>query len=233
MENTQNLKGSAIVMILPYCQSKGVDRFACAQAGCAECTEALLKENIGLIWMVMLQQAIGKTEYADLAQEGRIALWQAIRHYDPGLGYAFSTYACAAIRHRMWLIVRRSLRARGWQAREDERGILEQIIAAWQERQIREALKEGMESLPERMRRVITCYYGLDGNVPQSLAEVGESLGLSHEGVRRLRNNALLLLRMPLTSVRLRSICERRSRAAYREALRQNRDWQRQRRGRK
>jgi hypothetical protein len=58
-------------------------------------------------------------------------------------------------------------------------------------------------------------------------------LGLSHEGVRRLRNEALLLLRMPLCSVRLRCICERQSRAAYRYALRQNRDWQRKRRGRK
>ena len=220
-------------MILPYCQSKGVARFACAQAGCAECMEALLGENVGLIWMVMLQQAIGKAEYADLAQEGRIALWQAILHYDPGLGFKFSTYACAAIRHRIWLIVRRSLRVTGWQAWETEGEILEQVIAAWQESQIREALNEELETLPERMRQIVIRYHGLDGNVPQTLTKVGELLGLSHEGVRRLRNEALLLLRMPLCSVRLRCICERQSRAAYRHALRQNRDWQRKRRERK
>jgi DNA-directed RNA polymerase sigma subunit (sigma70/sigma32) len=76
----------------------------------------------------------------------------------------------------------------GWLAREEERGILEEIIFDWQEKQMREALKEGLESLPERMCTILRCYYGLDGNVPQTLAEVGEGLDLSHEGVRRLRN---------------------------------------------
>jgi hypothetical protein len=66
--NIHPLKEGAIMIKQPNCQTKGVDRFACAQAGCAECTQALLKENNSLIWMVMLQQAIGKAEYDDLAQ---------------------------------------------------------------------------------------------------------------------------------------------------------------------
>jgi len=233
MGNIPYLKGSAVMMILPYCQSKGAARFACSQAGCAECMEALLCENVGLIWMVMLRQSPGKADYADLLQEGRIALWHAILHYDPDLGYTFSTYACTAIRNRIWLIVRRSLRATGWLPWEVEGDILEESIATWQETQICQALNEELETLPERMRLILTRYHGLEGNVPQTYVEIGRLLGLNRGSVGHLHKDALVLLCLPMFSIRLRSICERQSRAAYRHALRQNRDWMRKRRGRK
>jgi RNA polymerase primary sigma factor len=76
-----------------------VGRFACAQAGCPDCLEALLRENKGLIQSVIQKQVIRGIDYANLVQEGRIGVWLAILHYDPALGYAFSTYAWAAIRY--------------------------------------------------------------------------------------------------------------------------------------
>ena len=35
--------------IVTVCHSEGVGSFACAQAGCPDCLEALLRENDGLI----------------------------------------------------------------------------------------------------------------------------------------------------------------------------------------
>ena len=52
--------------------------------------------------------------YAELLHEGQIALWQAILHYDPGRGVAFSTYAVPAIRHRLWDVVARAQRPQGY-----------------------------------------------------------------------------------------------------------------------
>ena len=48
-------------------------------------------------------------------------------------------------------------------------------------------------------------------------------MGLSRERVRQIRNAALGLLRLPALSLRLRSLSEQASRAAYRQALRLNR----------
>ena len=84
------------------CHSRGVSRFVCAHAGCPDCLETLLRENKRLIQSVIQTQGMGGIDYADLVQEGRIGLWLAIIHYDPALGYAFSTYAWTAIRYRLW-----------------------------------------------------------------------------------------------------------------------------------
>lgn len=230
MGNIPYLKGGVVVSILPLCQSKGGTRFACAQAGCPECLENLFGENTGLVRMVIARQSPGKAEYADLLQEGWIGLWQSLLHFDPERGYAFSSYASVVIRRRIWAVVRRSLKAEGWQAAERTGDSLSWVVSAWQATQIRQALNEELDSLPVRLRQLIILRYGLDGAAPQTTAEIGRAWGVSGEWVRQLHHRALVLLRLPAFSIRLRSICERQSAGNYRQALRQNQAWLRKQR---
>jgi len=216
--------------IVSYCPSKGAERFVCAQAGCRVCMESLLCEHNGLVWLMVSRQWSGKAYYADLFQEGRIGLWQAILHYDPGRGVAFSSYACVVIRHQVWAAVRHSLKAEGWLEYERAGDGLEVLLAAWQQEQIRQALGEALAVLPEQLRQVICLHYGMGGEAPHNLAEIGRAWGKSREWIRQLHNQALGLLRLPALSIRLWSICERAERANYRQALRQNQDWQHKRR---
>jgi RNA polymerase sigma factor (sigma-70 family) len=217
--------------ILPSCHSKQANSFVCAQAGCAKCLEALLVEHKRLIYVVVHRQYPGKCDYADLIQEGWIGLWQAILHYDPEWGSAFSTYAGRAIRNRVWNAVRREWKAGGWREVERRGEILEGVIQAWQTEQIRQAVEEELDSLPKRLRQVIESVYGIGWRAPERLVEVGKRMGISGERVRQLRNEALVLLRLPVLSMRLRSLCERDSRQAYRKARRLNNAWLRSRRG--
>lgn len=219
--------------IVTYCRSSGAARYGCAQAGCEECMESLLRENKGLIWLMVARQARGKAEYMDLFQEGKIGLWKAILHYDAGRGVRFSSYACVAIRNAVWQAVRRSQKAEGWLESRRAGDSLEALIEKWYQEQVRQALGEELQELPERLRAVIEQHYGLNGEEQQNFAKLGREWGLSRERMRQLHKEALALLRLPALSIQLRSICERGQREDYRQALRQNREWQRKVRGRR
>jgi RNA polymerase sigma factor (sigma-70 family) len=206
--------------IVPYCEAE--DRLACAQAGCDDCLKSLLRENRALIWAVVNAQWVGYSNYADLKQEARIGFWQAVKHFDPQRGIRFSGYAWLVMRRRIWNAVAAETRAEGWLEEPSRPDQMAELISKWQSAQIREALDEGLDQLPKRQRQLLVQHYGWDGCAPQNLSEIGQAWGLSRERIRQIRNDALMLLRIPALSIRLRSICERQSRGNYRGALHQN-----------
>jgi RNA polymerase primary sigma factor len=56
-------------------------------------------------------------------------------------------------------------------------------------------LADALEQLNPRMRRVLSLRFGLDGEPPQTLEEVGTQLGITRERVRQLETRALRELR--------------------------------------
>jgi RNA polymerase primary sigma factor len=56
-------------------------------------------------------------------------------------------------------------------------------------------LAGALEQLNPRMRRVLSLRFGLDGESPQTLEEVGSQLGITRERVRQLETRALRELR--------------------------------------
>ena len=206
--------------------------FACAQSGCRECVEALLQQHEGLVHYVLQRQKRGGVAYVDLAQEGRIGLWQAVLHFDAQRGLAFSTYAYAAIERRIWLVVARANRPQGMQALPeavDARLIAEENL--WR-REVYSALTEALLRLPNRMRQLLVALYGLEGATPRNMVVIGQQWGMSRQAVRYWYHNALLLLRLPVFSARLRQLWGQDSRASYARSQALNRAWLRQRRGR-
>jgi len=206
--------------------------FACAQSGCRECVEALLQRHEGLVHYVLQRQKRGGVAYVDLAQEGRIGLWQAVLHFDAQRGLAFSTYAYAAIERRIWLVVARANRPQGMQALPeavDARLIAEENL--WR-REVYSALTEALLRLPDRMRQLLVALYGLEGATPRNMVVIGQQWGMSRQAVRYWYHNALLLLRLPVFSARLRQLWGQDSRASYARSQALNRAWLRQRRGR-
>lgn len=221
--------------IVSYCKTQGEERMRCAQAGCEDCMNVMLHENKGLIFAVLRAQVCGEADLDDLVQEGWIGLWWAIKRYDPKRGTRFSTFAWLVICRRIWRAVQEVERVERW--RESEGPSIEavdtQVIAAWQEAQIHEALEEGLAELSERERQILLLRYGWDGSPPHTFSEISQTLGWTRQRMQQLHNEALSLLRAPGLSIRLRGICQINNRGDYRQALRQNREWQRTFRGRK
>ena len=207
--------------------------FRCAQAGCKDCLEILLQQNEALIHYIVRRQCPGEADYSDLIQEGRIGLWQAILHYEPERGYAFSSFAGKAIRNRVWNAVKQAGKAEGWLEARRAGDSLAAILAVWQAEQLHQALEEELGCLPESLREVIELAYGLDGQAALNLAAIGRQLGLTRERVRQKRNEALGWLGLPAFSLRLRGLYERDSRSNYRQARRHHDDWRRMQRGRR
>ncbi len=176
----------------------------------------------------------GGIDYADLVQEGRIGLWLAILHYDPCTGICLFDLCLDGHPVRLW-------RAHFYADRvEDDKNeaaeawleLLDEVEEDWWQQHVRQALLEVVGKLPVRLGRLIRLAYGLDGQGTYCLAEIGREWGLSRERMRQLRNDALVLLRLPALSMHLRSLCERDSRQAYLLARSLNRIWQRSQRRR-
>lgn len=211
----------------------GPDAHVCAQGGCQICLECLMHQHEGLVHTVLRRQAHGGVTYEDLLQEGRIGLWQAVLHFDPHRGVAFSTYAWAAIVHRVWRAVRQSNRPQGWLPVPEPVNPLEMAEERVWWVEVHAALLEAVSRLPQRLRHVIVAAYGLDREPPRTLVAIGRRFGVTGEMARYWRNNGLMLLRLPAFSGRLRQLCDQDSRTAYLRMQALNRAWLRQRRGRR
>jgi RNA polymerase primary sigma factor len=55
----------------------------------------------------------------------------------------------------------------------------------------RQALLQALGALPDRERQVVTLRYGIDGNEPRTLEEIGRRLGLTRERVRQIELDSL------------------------------------------
>jgi RNA polymerase primary sigma factor len=60
-------------------------------------------------------------------------------------------------------------------------------------------MESALSGLTNRQREIITLTYGLDGQEPLSLIEIGERVEMSREGVRQLRKKALKILKINMS----------------------------------
>jgi RNA polymerase sigma factor (sigma-70 family) len=176
---------------------------------------------------VIRREGSGSLTYDEALQAGRIGLWRAILNYDPRRGTAFSTYAWVAVRRHIRRATARAAGDSRYQLvpyphglAEPSRGELaEDLDEIVEQTLIREALFTVLSQLPHRLRQVTVARYGLDGHPPRTLRQLGAQLGLSHERIRQLQQDALAWLRHPAHSLPLRQLLDKNTAADYRQAL--------------
>jgi RNA polymerase sigma factor (sigma-70 family) len=191
-----------------------------AQGGDGQSLEDLMRMHEGLVHHIVRQQWRGRLSYERAIHAGRIGLWRAVLGYDPGRGYAFSTYAGVAIARHVWRAVRR--------AEKEQEAVLVPVPlpssvapqAEVQAGEVQSALYAMVARLPPLQRWVVCTYYGLDGRGGRTLAELGRQRGCSRQAIHYHLRKALLALRHPAFSALLRALLDRNSRKAYLRALR-------------
>lgn len=182
-----------------------------------------MDQHDGLVHAFIRRQGGGDLTYEEALQAGRIALWQAIRGYDPQRGTTFATYAWVAICHQVQHRDKELSRDRAvWLPEMPTSWVLPDPAAEVDRQLGNEILYELVGQLPERLRPVVVGRYGLDGQPPRTLQTIGEQLGLTRERVRQIQQEALAWLRHPARSEQLRQWLGRNTAADYRQALAQN-----------
>ena len=66
-------------------------------------------------------------------------------------------------------------------------------------------IREALSVISEREARIVRCYYGLDGDPPFTLEEIGSKFDLTRERVRQIKERAIRRLRRATASRELRN----------------------------
>ena len=173
--------------------------------------DGLMARHEGLVHTVLRRQWGGTLPYDERLQAGRLGLWHALLRFDPERGFAFSTYAGVAIQREIWQAVRQSVvrqprepACRPFAALSTDFADLPDAVLVHAETLL--ALHALVRQLPPRLHQVVVAYYGLGDEPPHTLRQLGRELGLSHETVRLRLWAALVWLRHPAHSLRLRQM---------------------------
>ena len=175
-----------------------------------------MAEHDGLVQVVVRRQWGGCLPFAERLQAGRIGLWQALRHFDPQRGTAFSTYAWPTIAHAVWREVAQA-QPPPQESLTPSHPLLipEGDDDRLEQREVYACLAQMVAALPSHLRQVVVLYYGLEGQPSHSLRQLGRRMGISHEMVRQRLLAALVRLRHPPNSLRLRQLLDRNTVADY------------------
>ncbi len=63
------------------------------------------------------------------------------------------------------------------------------------ERALTDSIQDVLDTLKEREARILRLYFGLDGEEPMTLEEIGKLMGITRERVRQIKEKALARLR--------------------------------------
>ena len=174
--------------------------------------DKLISSNLKFVASIAKQYQGRGLSYADLIAEGNIGLIKALDKFDGERGFKVISYS-------VWWIKQTILEALAKRnASEDEDlpfdyekpvvtddedcqtemnddNYITEEFGENKEVAQAEAIKFLMDYLNQREKSIITKYYGLDGNKPKTLEEIGMEYGLTKERIRQIKNTSFKKMR--------------------------------------
>lgn len=168
--------------------------------------DELITKNMGYVVTLARQYKSDILSTDDLVNEGVIGLVKAAEKYDASRGKPFVTFAAPYIRKSIEAAISRLQTATDVRSTDESLPVgsrnnytllnvledknAEKADMVVEENTLSENLLRYRDTLNEREQRVVNLYYGI-GYERQTMAEIGEVMGLKRERVRQIRNAAL------------------------------------------
>lgn len=156
--------------------------------------ERLVRANLRFVVTVANQYKDQGLSMPDLINEGNVGLIRAAEKFDEKRGFRFITYAVWWIRERILHALAEEQRHL---ARHDTLLSPESLIATsgLSSDTVSAETNHALSLLSERERLIIERSFGINGQSEMTLEEIGNSLDLSRERVRQIREKAIRKLR--------------------------------------
>jgi RNA polymerase sigma factor (sigma-70 family) len=159
---------------------------------------ALINSFTYLAWKIAAKYRHWSLERDDLHQVAMLAVTEAVDSFDPSRGVPIDNHVSTRIGYALGHEMARAIRAdrpRGGHMREAADPSTEDQLGDDELAQLREAL----DSLPPRERRILIDLYGLDGRDPLTQTAAGRELGLCRYTILKSAKRSLSTLRAVLT----------------------------------
>lgn len=180
-----------------------LDRLEALLAQSAEVKQQITQANLRLVVSIAKRHAAPHLDFFEVVSDGNVSLMRAVDKFDYTRGFKFSTYASwAIIKNYARSVPEENTHRDRYQTGKSE--FLEKRAANWfldddedeQRAAVRAALERMLQILEERDRAILMRRFGIDNHgEPQTLEEIGRSLGVSKERVRQLESRAMGRLR--------------------------------------
>ena len=194
----------------PLSAREEIETFAALRAGDGSAREKIIRHNLRLVAHVAKKYYAQPGDQEDLISIGTIGLMKAVDTFDTTRKARFATYASRCIENELRMHFRRerrngvvvSLQETLEAGKEDSALTLSDVLQdgfcmedSCEQQDEAQRLRQLIEGLPARERKLILLRYGLAGQPPLTQLETAQLLQISRSYVSRLETHALDQLR--------------------------------------